>query len=477
MGWNPNLDVLSGILGDIRPYVDQNTREKKAANLKFLDRVYAEEQLGKERQYQEDLTGRNRQYFEDLTGRDRKYQEDLTDEERTYLKEQAILERERKRKQAAEQLMGSMGFYGPGGANLPLTPEQLERATDYHGKMFERKRLTDEADRLLVEANTRKANRWLPTVSASPPPYLSSRLTGPALAEQQNRALISMGGKGGVLDIGLHTPDLSEPFRQLVGSDADVWQEMYRNVSGEDEPVLFLDAIKILESSEDPQKVAGLVNNIKARMLPIIKGMMTNRLRQFDEQRFSALSDEKKEGFVPYASVLESGMDRQAEQIFNNMISRMMFDPKTGTLIEGQAQKVPPKGVPTNGDVPVGELTKRQADELRQQNMEDMMIGEGLGGYSGVSAAGKATGAAIRSAASTTVGDVLNLINKKSDPMDWYQQRPTSPEAGIFPPGRSKAELAEWWRELSDQEKKKALGLMSSEERGLLRELYMERPR
>jgi len=417
-----SFDVLSSILGDARQYVDQSTREKKAANLKFLDRVYAEEQLGQERDYQEDLMAQQRNW-------------DLEQEE---------ADRIFNKQQAAEQLMGSMGFYGPGGANLPLTPEQLTIARDQYEKMFERKRLTDEADRLLVEANTRKANRWLPTVSASPPPppYLSSHLPGPTLTEQQNRVLVDMIKKGGVLDIGSHTPDLSEPFRQLVGSDADVWQEMYRNVSGEDEPVIFLDAIKILESNEDPKKVAGLVNNIKARMLPIIKGTMTKQLRKFDEQRFSALPDENKEGFVPYASVLESGMERQAEQIFNNMISRMMFDPKTGTLIKGQAQ--------STGPITLKQIQDKARDDRRANLTHEERWVEDI----------------------TGIGP-----NKKSDPRNWYQQRPTSPEAGIFPPVRSKAELAEWWRELSSQEKEKALALMSSEERGLLRELYMERPR
>ena len=180
-----------------------------------------------------------------------------------------------------------------------------------------------------------------------------------------------------------------------------------------------------------------MIGNIKTALYEQIAQYDYRELAKFvptkDDQQYRAVS--------PY---LASGLDAKAKAIYDKFVLRMLYNPQTGQLqAGGQTQPDPPLSL---------EQIKNKARDERRANMthEERWLDDILGVQKG---------------------------NKKSDPKDWYQQRPTSQEAGIVPPVRSKAELAEWWWELSAQEKEKALGLMSSEERGLLRELYMERPR
>ena len=245
MAWNPN--VLASILGDARQYVEQDTREKKAASIKDLDRLYAERMLGEQRDYNEEM-----------------------------LLEQQRIAQENAMKTLRQELLVKSGAY----SGMGLTPEQEGRVTGLYKEQKDTAAELAAAELADLQAATLlKGRQPAKAAGTQYKPTAGQLLAGirrqnpldPAGHDKDwqyeaviNKFLSSWSGPGGPIKIGLDNKRMNSAFRQVIGTKKDVWNRALNiGTAEEDKAIPLFEAIKLWESNESPEIVKGKMANVK----------------------------------------------------------------------------------------------------------------------------------------------------------------------------------------------------------------------
>ena len=305
-----SFDVLSSILGDARQYVDQSTREKKAASIKDLDRLYAEKMLGEQRDYNEEM-----------------------------LLEQQKLTQENAMKALRQELLVKSGAY----SGMGLTPEQESGLTGLYNEQVEAAKVGRLLDEDLVRAKAEDLRRapagtqYKPTAGQFMAGIRRQNPldpTGYPLDWQykaiMDKNLSSWSGPGGPVKIGLDNKRMNSAFRQVIGTQKDVWNRALNIATAdEDKPIPLFRAIKLWESNEAPENIKGKMANIKTIMSNAIQA---EYMRQLNENK----------DYAPFAPYVEGYLGPHSGRLFDSMVNRMMYIPSTGEVVmapSGQQQQ------------------------------------------------------------------------------------------------------------------------------------------
>ena len=328
MGWNPN--VLASILGDARQYVEQDTREKKAASIKDLDRLYAERQLADQRDYNEEM-----------------------------LLEQQRIAQQNAMKTLRQELLVKSGAY----SGMGLTPEQESELTGLYNEQVEAAKVGRLLDEDLVRAKAEDLRR--PDAGTQYKPTAGQFMAG---IRRQNpldptgydkdwqyqgvvdKFLSSWSSPGGPIKIGLDNKRMNSAFRQVIGTQKDVWNRALNIATAdEDKAIPLFKAIKLWESNEAPETIKGKMANIKTTMSNAIQAEYMRQLYQ-------------NEDYGQYAPYVSGHLGPHSGRLFDRMVNNMMYIPRTGEIVMDPKAQQQQTGQPTGqqGSAASGEAERNR---------------------------------------------------------------------------------------------------------------------
>ncbi len=350
MAWNPN--VLASILGDARQYVEQDTREKKAASIKDLDRLYAEKMLGEQRDYNEEML----------------------------LEQQRIAQENAMRNLRQEILAKAGGFSGMG-----FSPEEEGRVRDLYEEQKGTAATLAAAELADLQAATLLKGR-MPAKAAG----RSSGMTKYDYQQQlgqwnpqstdlewqfRTKVLSYLGRltdpQSGLMNVGLTNPVIAQAWDQVIGHQDHPWANALKKIMGGDRAKIPLfEVTKLTTTNADHQVVLGQLNQKLNIVKKIVHSEMMRQLRGQARQRPNT-------DLAEFAGIADIYGGDHAEKLVDRMIRDMMFevDMNTGAIV------VAPAGRQTGGSTAQGGVTPAQGGVTSGQGgAERRLYGQTGGG-------------------------------------------------------------------------------------------------